>query len=81
MKTTTITKISTREMRFPLEPGDGTDSIHTNPVYSYAVTLLHTDNDITGTGIVFTIGAGNREICQLIEAMAEPLLGGATSKK
>ncbi|GAB4441798.1 MAG: L-fuconate dehydratase [Anaerolineae bacterium] len=75
MKTTTITKISTRDLRFALEPGDGTDSVHTNPVYSYAVTLLHTDTGLTGTGLVFTIGAGNQQICQLIEALAEPLQG------
>ena len=63
------------EMRFPLEPGDGTDSIHTDPVYSYAVTVLQTDKAVTGTGIVFTIGAGNREICALIEGMSTTLVG------
>lgn len=69
-----ITKISAVEKRFPLKPGEGTDSIHTKPVYSYAVTYLHTDSNVTGTGIVFTIGEGNQEICRLITAMAEPLL-------
>ena len=71
----TITKISTLEKRFPLENGDGTDSIHTDPVYFYVVTYLHTDNNLEGTGLVFTIGAGNQEIRSLIEAMATSLVG------
>lgn len=72
---TQITKIKTLEKRFLLEPGDGTDSIHTDPVYSYAVTVLQTDTTVAGTGIVFTIGAGNREICSLIEGLSSVLVG------
>ncbi len=70
-----ITKITTSVKAFPLKEGGGTDSVHTDPVYSYAVTHLHTDSKISGTGIVFTIGAGNREICSLIEGLAESLVG------
>ncbi|MDA0348348.1 MAG: mandelate racemase, partial [Verrucomicrobia bacterium] len=70
-----ITKITTSVKEFPLKEGDGTDSIHTDPVYSYAVTHLHTDGKVNGTGIVFTIGAGNKEICSLIEGMARSLVG------
>lgn len=72
---THITRINTLEKRFPLQPGDGTDAIHTDPVYSYAVTVLQTDTTVVGTGIVFTIGAGNREICSLIEGMSSALVG------
>lgn len=75
MGTTIITRISSRAVYFPLQPGDGSDSVHTNPVYSYAVTLLHTDGQLTGTGLVFTLGEGNDQLCQLIEALAQPLLG------
>jgi L-fuconate dehydratase len=71
----TITKISTSVKAFPLKEGDGTDSVHTDPVYSYAITHLHTDGQTSGTGIVFTIGAGNKEICTLIEGLAESLVG------
>ncbi len=74
MKSTTITQISTRDARFPLRPGEGTDSVHTNPIYSYAVTYLHTDRSFSGTGLVFTLGDGNLELCQLIKALARPLL-------
>ena len=71
----TITRISTSVKAFPLKEGDGTDSVHTDPVYSYAVTYLHTDGQVSGTGIVFTIGAGNREICSLIEGLGSSLVG------
>lgn len=71
----TITKISTSEKRFPLKEGAGTDSLHTDPVYSYVVTCLHTEKGLSGTGIVFTIGAGNQEIRSLINAMSVSLVG------
>ena len=75
MKTVTISQISTRDARFPLQQGEGVDSVHTNPIYSYAVTLLQTDGPATGVGLVFTLGEGNPQICQLIQELARPLLG------
>ncbi len=72
---TTITRIRTRDARYPLKPGEGTDSIHTDPVYSYAVTLLESDDGVVGTGLAFTLGDGNDEICRMIEMMAQPLVG------
>ncbi len=71
----TISKITTSIRQFPLKKGDGTDAIHTNPVYSYVVTHLHTDKSTCGTGLVFTIGSGNKEISSLIEGLASPLVG------
>ena len=73
--THTICKITTDIKEFPLEDGDGTDSIHTDPVYSYIVTYLHTDTSLCGTGIVFTIGGGNREIQSLVEGLSLGLAG------
>lgn len=70
-----INRITTEVKEFPLEEGDGTDSIHTNPVYSYIVTYLHSSNSVCGTGIVFTLGAGNQEIRSLVEGLAAPLVG------
>lgn len=72
---TTIAKISTRDARFPLKPGEGVDAVHSDPVYSYAVTQLHTDGDLTGTGLAFTLGGGNDLVCQAIELLAKPLRG------
>jgi L-fuconate dehydratase len=71
----TITRIRTRDVRFPLKPGEGVDSVHSNPEYSYAVTLLDTDGSISGTGLAFTLGGGNDLVCSAIQALAEPLVG------
>ena len=73
--THTISKITTDVKEFPLKEGDGTDSIHTDPVYSYIVTYLHTDTSVCGTGIVFTIGGGNQEIRSLVESLSRVLVG------
>lgn len=70
-----IAKITVSDRRFPLEDGAGADSIHTQPVYAYAVCELHTDEGITGIGLAFTLGLGNDLVCQAITALAEPLVG------
>src|SRR5712671_6349360 len=72
-----ISSISTRDARFPLPPGAGTDSVHTNSEYSFAVTLLTGDGGLQGTGIVLTLGEGNRLVCEAIELLARPLVGTA----
>lgn len=71
----TVTRLSVRDARFPLTEGAGTDALHTNPVYSYATALLHTDRGITGTGLAFTLGGGNELVCQAIQLLTEPLIG------
>lgn len=76
MKPIFITQISTRDLRYRLKPGEGVDSVHMTPVYSYPVAVLHTeDNHISGAGIALTLGGGNDLVCQAIAALAEPLLG------
>ena len=72
---TTITRILTRDARFRLKPGEGADSVHTDPIYSYAVTRLETDSAHTGTGLAFTVGGGNDLVCRAIDLLAEPLVG------
>jgi len=71
---TTIVAIQTEDVRFPLSQGAGVDAIHADPVYSYAVTRLQTD-DLFATGIAFTLGGGNDVVCQLANELAEPLIG------
>jgi L-fuconate dehydratase len=51
----------------------GSDPFHKEPDYSSAVLHLHTDSELTGVSIVFTIGAGTdwvchgiRDLCQLV---------------
>lgn len=70
-----ITSISTRDVRFPIGSGHGSDAIHKDPVYSYAVTLLHDDRGRTGTGLAFTLGEGNQLVCEAIRFYAQRLVG------
>jgi L-fuconate dehydratase len=72
-----IRSISTYDARFPLPPGTGTDSVHTNSEYSFAVTSLTGENGLRGTGIALTLGNGNKLVCDAIEMLAKPLAGAA----
>ncbi len=70
-----ITKSNTRDARFALETGAGSDAIHRDPVYSYAVTNLIDDGGITGTGFAFTLGEGNDLVCKAAQFYASKLIG------
>jgi L-fuconate dehydratase len=69
-----ITKITTRDARFPLAPGAGSDAVHHDPVYAYAVTLLHDDAGRVGTGLAFTLGEGNQLVCEAARFYAQRLV-------
>jgi L-fuconate dehydratase len=70
-----IKKISTRDARFPIGHGHGSDAIHKDPIYSYAVTQLHDDRGRTGTGLAFTLGEGNQLVCEAANFYAQRLAG------
>lgn len=70
-----ITSITTRDARFPIGSGHGSDAIHKDPVYSYAVTELHDDSGLKGTGLAFTLGEGNELVCRAAEFYARRLKG------
>lgn len=70
-----IESIDIRDVRFPLDKGAGSDAIHRDPVYSYAVTLLRDDSGHTGTGLAFTLGEGNDLVCRAAQFYAERLKG------
>jgi L-fuconate dehydratase len=70
-----IHKISVADNRYPLGDGAGSDAIHRDPVYSYAVTRLHDDSGLTGTGLAFTLGEGNDMVCRAAQFYAEKLKG------
>src|SRR3989475_12471670 len=77
MPAASIRSVSTYDARFPLPPGAGTDSVHTNSEYSFAVTSLRGENGLRGTGIALTLGNGNKLVCEAIEMLAKPLAGAA----
>lgn len=69
--------VSTYDARFPLPPGAGTDSLHTNSEYGFAVTHLSSEKGLRGTGIALTLGNGNKLVCEAIDILAKPLVGTA----
>src|SRR4249919_3150720 len=75
MSSCLIESIATRDARFPLPPGAGTDAVHTNAEYCLAVTLLKSSRNLCGTGIALTLGEGNRLVCEAIDLLARPLAG------
>ncbi len=70
-----ITAFRTRDARFPLHGGAGSDAIHRDPVYSYAVCELLTDTGESGSGLAFTLGDGNELVCAAISFYARRLVG------
>lgn len=70
-----IQQISFRDARFPIGHGHGSDAIHKDPVYSYAVTQLHDDKGRTGIGLAFTLGEGNQLVCEAAKFYAQRLVG------
>ena len=71
----TIRKIQAHDLRFTLPAGQGSDAIHVNPQYSFAVTRIQTENGLAGTGLVLTMGEGNDLVCQAIGHYAERIEG------
>jgi L-fuconate dehydratase len=63
------------DKRFKMGDAAGSDSVHTNPQYSYAVCILKTDDNIQGIGLAFTLGNGNDLVCKAIEYLALRLNG------
>jgi L-fuconate dehydratase len=70
-----IKTVSTRDVRFDLEPGEGSDAVHSTPQYSFAVTHIVLDTGLQGTGLVLTMGTGNDLVCSAIEMLAQQLVG------
>src|SRR3712207_4861895 len=76
----TITDIVARDIRFPTSRSlDGSDSMNSDPDYSAAYVVLHTDSPsgLEGHGLTFTIGRGN-EICVAAINALKPLVLGKT---
>lgn len=74
-KLLTIQKGFALDTRFPLKEGAGSDAMHTNPTYAYAVCKLQSDQAPTGIGLAFTLGTGNELVCQAIDYLVQKLEG------
>lgn len=70
-----IITIESRDVRFPLPDGAGSDAIHSGSEYAFATTLITTDERKFGTGIALTLGNGNQLVCDAIEMLGEKLTG------
>src|SRR6266705_1623829 len=75
MATHRITSVETRDVRFPLVPGAGSDAVHSGAEYAFATTLLGSGGKIFGTGIVLTLGLGNQLVCEAIKWLGKELIG------
>jgi L-fuconate dehydratase len=70
-----IISVQAIDQRYDLPQGAGSDSLHVDPQYSYAVTLLQLADGEYGTGLAFTLGRGNEVVVKAIEAYAPFLVG------
>jgi L-fuconate dehydratase len=72
----------TTDVRFPTSRGlDGSDAMNQDPDYSAAYLELITDQaDLSGYGLVFTIGRGNDLQCSAIELLAPYAIGREISE-
>lgn len=70
-----IKTISADDRRFKLEAGACSDAVHSNPVYSFAVTRRMLDSGVSGTGLVLTMRRGNELVCGAIEHLGLQLKG------
>ncbi|HEY7802364.1 MAG TPA: enolase C-terminal domain-like protein [Dehalococcoidia bacterium] len=76
----TITGFTVRDIRTPTSRTlAGSDAVHTDPDYSAAYVVLHTDDaaGIEGHGITFTLGRGTEICVGAVRALA-PLIVGRT---
>jgi L-fuconate dehydratase len=70
-----IVSLESRDARFPLKNGAGSDAVHSGSEYAFATTILATANGTFGTGIALTLGRGNQLVCQAAEMLGASLVG------
>jgi len=70
-----IKRAWTQDARFPIGSGHGSDAVHRDPIYSYAVTLLQSERGHVGSGFAFTLGEGTQLVCEAAQFYARRLVG------
>jgi L-fuconate dehydratase len=76
----TIQRVRAIDQRYTLPPGAGSDAMHPDPQYSYAVTLVDLGNGVFGTGLSFSLGRGNELVVKAIEALVSFVVGRSLSE-
>lgn len=74
----TITGVQAYDIRFPTSRTlAGSDAMNSDPDYSAAYVVLHTDHPagLEGNGMTFTIGRGNEVCVAAIQALAPLVIG------
>ena len=74
----TIVDVHAYDIRFPTSRTlAGSDAMNTDPDYSAAYVVLHTDHPagLEGHGMTFTIGRGNEVCVAAIHALAPLVIG------
>src|SRR3954453_16501303 len=74
-KNTAIHSVRSFDARYALPAGAGSDAVHSESEYCLAVTLLEAKRGLTGSGIVLTLGEGNRIVCELIDLLTTEMVG------
>ncbi|MGX1931020.1 enolase C-terminal domain-like protein [Flagellimonas sp. 2504JD4-2] len=74
-KTIIIEKAIASDVHYNLKEGAGSDAIHTTPVYAYAVCKLKTNINLEGVGLAFTLGTGNKLVCDAIDYLVKHIIG------
>ena len=74
---TRIVALETHDVRFPTSRMlDGSDAMNPDPDYSAAYVVLKTDDpELSGHGLVFTIGRGNDVQAAALQALAPHVVG------
>ncbi|XP_037311709.2 mitochondrial enolase superfamily member 1 isoform X1 [Pungitius pungitius] len=71
-----ITGVTVRDVRFPTSlEQHGSDAMHTDPDYSTAYVVIHTDRGLKGFGFTFTLGKGTQIVVCAVEAVAALVVG------
>lgn len=71
-----IIKLTVTDVRFPTSlEQHGSDAMHTDPDYSAAYVVLHTDSDLKGYGLTFTVGRGTEIVVCAAEALSTLVIG------
>src|SRR5436305_14346899 len=69
-----ITSLETRDVRFALEQGAGSDAVHSGAEHAFATTLLGSKEKVLGSGIVLTLGLVNQLVREAIGWLGKELL-------